>query len=358
MVFDKILITGGAGFVGSSLAIRFKSAFPGIRVMAMDNLHRRGSELNLPRLRGAGVEFHHGDVRCPEDLEVLPTFDLLIDCAAEPSVQAGVGGSPQYVLNNNLVGTIHCLEAARVRRAAFLLISTSRVYPIAALNALPFREENTRFCWDGGCGVPGCSPEGIAETFPLAGARSYYGASKLAAELLVQEYVYNAGMPALIDRCGILAGPWQMGKVDQGVVTLWVAHHYFERPLRYIGFGGQGKQVRDLLHVDDLFELLVLQMRSTAGWDGRVYNVGGGLPVSASLRELTELCESATGRRIPISSAPETSDVDLRIYLTDARKAMAEFGWRPTRSVAQIVGDIADWIGMHRNELCEILAPA
>ncbi len=352
---ESILITGGAGFVGSSLAIRFKSLFPKVAVTALDNLHRRGSELNLSRLQEAGVRFRHGDIRCAEDLEQLPDFDLLIDCAAEPSVQAGVGESPRYVLNNNLVGTIHCLEAARRAKARFVLLSTSRVYPIEALNRLPFVEDETRFRWhDDGC-QPGFSQQGISEDFPLAGARSFYGASKLASELLLQEYVFGTEMPAVINRCGILAGPWQMGKVDQGVITLWVAHHCFGKPLRYMGFGGSGKQVRDVLHVDDLFDLLVVQLQTPAVWDGRIYNIGGGNEVSVSLGELSELCAAETGRRLSIARAPETSSVDLRIYVSDCRKAQRELDWRPVRGVESIVRDIRDWIEAHRERLAPIL---
>jgi CDP-paratose 2-epimerase len=352
----NVLITGGAGFVGSSLAIQFKQAFEGVNVSAFDNLHRRGSELIMPRLKAAGVAFHHGDVRCAEDLEEVGEFDLLIDCAAEPSVQAGAKGSPKYVLNNNLAGTINCMEAARLRAAAFVLLSTSRVYPISALNSLPFSENNTRFCWEPARGVSGFSPHGVAESFPLEGARSFYGASKLAAELVLQEYVHNAGMRAIINRCGILAGPWQMGKVDQGVITLWVARHYYGKPLKYIGFGGQGKQVRDLLHVRDLFDLLVRQIEAPETWDGRVYNVGGGLDVSLSLMELTGLCQAVTGRRIAIDSEPRTSSVDLRIYITDARKASEDFRWKPAYSARDIVEDIYSWIDANHNQLEPILA--
>ena len=358
MAFESILITGGAGFVGSSLAVRFKSLFPAVTVTAFDNLHRRGSELNLPRLQAAGVRFQHGDIRCREDSEQLDDFDVLIDCAAEPSVQAGVGSSPRYVLNNNLVGTMHCLEAARLRKARFVLLSTSRVYPIDALNRLACCETPSRFRWIENYEVPGFSPQGIAEAFPLEGARSFYGASKLASELLLQEYVFGCGMQAVVNRCGILSGPWQMGKVDQGVITLWVANHYFGRPLRYIGYGGQGKQVRDLLHVDDLFDLLVAQLQTASVWDGRIYNIGGGETVSLSLRELTELCAEETGQRVPVAAVPETSSVDLRIYLSDARKAAAELGWRPSRNAQTIVRDIHRWIDEHRTSLESILVPS
>lgn len=355
MDIQSLAITGGAGFVGSNLACAFRQRFPRMSVTAIDNLKRRGSELNLSRMREAGVAFVHGDIRCPDDLDALPDFDLMIDCSAEPSVHAGTTGSPHYVLDTNLTGTIHCLEAARERKAAFLFLSTSRVYPIASMNAVPFAEEETRFRWTmPDKAIPGLSERGISETYPLDGARSFYGASKLACELLIQEYVETCAMPALINRCGVLAGPWQMGKVDQGVITLWVARHMFDLPLKYIGFGGQGKQVRDVLHVDDLFDLIVLQMASPASWDGRVYNVGGGREVAVSLRELTELCRRETGREVPIGSVSETSSVDLRIYLSDTSKVEANFQWKPTRSPARIVHDIRSWIEENRESLARV----
>lgn len=119
MRFGSILITGGAGFVGANLSLYLKHSFPGVRVTALDNLSRRGSELNVPRLRDGDVDFLHGDVRCEEDLKKCPDFDLLIDCSAESSVQAGASTSPRFVLNANLLGTINCLEETREQNAAF-----------------------------------------------------------------------------------------------------------------------------------------------------------------------------------------------------------------------------------------------
>jgi len=355
MDFRKILITGGAGFVGAKLAVGFKRSFSDLQVTAVDNLKRRGSELNLSRLREHGVDFLHGDIRAAEDIQSWPEFDLLVDCAAEPSVQAGAWGSPAGVLANNLSGTINCLEAARRQGAAFLLLSTSRVYPIQAVNDLPFEETDSRYVWRAKDGIASFSSYGIAEEFPLEGARSFYGASKLACELLLEEYAYNTGMPALVNRCGVLAGPWQMGKADQGVVTLWIARHVFSKPLRYIGFGGQGKQVRDVLHVADLFELLVKQLRTAPQWHGQVYNVGGGTEVSTSLRELTDVCSRVSGARIDVDSSPETSHVDVRIHISDARRVAREFDWRPQRTVEQIVSETHDWINVHRDSLAPIL---
>lgn len=354
--FKKILITGGAGFVGANLAVAFKQAFANIDVLAFDNLKRRGSELNLARLKAAGVIFQHGDIRCREDVDAWPAFDLLIDCSAEPSVQAGVDGSALPVIHNNLNGTIYCMEAARRHQAAFLFLSTSRVYPIGRINSLHFREENTRFVWTGDEKLSGYSAQGIAEEFPLTGPRSLYGATKLAAELLLLEYAYLYRMPVLINRCGLLTGPWQMGKVDQGVVTLWVARHAFGQPLRYIGFGGQGKQVRDVLHIDDLFNLVVRQTGDLVRWDGRVYNVGGGREVSVSLLELSGLCRDVLGKAVPTTPEPATSPVDVRIYVTDPGRVRADFSWVPRKSVAVIVEDIYTWLRAHEDQLRPILA--
>src|SRR4051794_40491911 len=123
----RIMITGGAGFVGTHLALFLKQEKPNCTVVAIDNLRRRGSELALRRLETGGVEFHHGDVRNPEDLADTGKFDLLIECSAEPSVQAGLSGGERYVLNTNLIGTINCLDHARRHDAAVVFLSTSRV---------------------------------------------------------------------------------------------------------------------------------------------------------------------------------------------------------------------------------------
>jgi CDP-paratose 2-epimerase len=298
------------------------------------------------------VQFVHGDVREPADLRELGRFDLLIDCAAEPSVIAESAG---YVLDTNLGGTLHCLELARAYDAGLVFVSTSRVYPIAAIEQLPFVELATRFAPEPNASGLGYSELGLDEHFPLAGARSLYGASKLCSELIIQEYVEAYGLRAVIDRCGVLTGPWQMGKVDQGVVMHWVASHMFDKPLRYIGYGGTGKQVRDILHVSDLAELIDRQIGALQSLKGDVFNVGGGVDCSISLRELTSLCQQATGRSIPIDSEAETRRADIRMYLSDGRKAQQRFDWRPLHSPAAIVEDIARWVHDERRALEPVL---
>jgi CDP-paratose 2-epimerase len=352
----RILIRGGGGFVGSNLALRFKEARPELEVVAFDNLRRRGSELSLPRLRAGGVKFVHGDVRVRADLLEVGQVDLLLDCAAEPSVLAGLDGSPDYVIETNLGGTIHCLELARRTGAAVIFLSTSRVYPSAPINALRYEEAATRFVMQDGQTVPGASRHGLSEAFPLAGARSIYGASKLASELLLEEYRSAYGLRGIVNRCGVLTGPWQMGKVDQGVVVLWVARHVFGGKLAYIGHGGTGKQVRDILHVQDLFDLLQLQLARLEEFDGETFNVGGGAEISVSLQELTGLCRDHTGRTIAIDGVAENRPQDLVAYLSDCRKVGARTGWRPRIGAGAIVDEIARWITDHREQLEPILA--
>ena len=337
----RILITGGAGFVGSNLAMAARAAFPGAALVCMDNLHRRGSELNVPRLEQAGAQFHRGDVRQPAQFPPGP-FDFLIEASAEPSVLAGQDGAPDYLFETNLAGAYHCLEKARVWNSRFLFLSTSRVYPVARLEAHPFCEEATRFSWKDD-GPPGISSRGVRESVAMTGARSLYGATKLAAELLIEEYRAAFGLKAVVNRCGVIAGPWQFGKVDQGVVALWVLAHQFGRSLSYIGYGGGGKQTRDLLHVDDLCDLLLEQIRGFDSWDGWVGNVAGGLENSVSLCELTALCEEITGRKIQIGRVAATRLSDLRVFIGDCSRLFARTAWRPKRGVRRIVGDIAAW---------------
>ena len=356
MPHENVLITGGAGFVGANLAVMFKERFPRTKVVALDNLKRRGSELNLERLRGAEVRFVHGDVRCTEDLASLAgPFDLIIECSAEPSVLAGYGdGSARYLIQTNLAGTVNCLELARQHRADVIFLSTSRVYPIEKLGSLRLMESATRFELSAEQPYPGASRYGISEDFPLAGHRSLYGATKLASELLIEEYRAAFGLRTIINRCGVIAGPWQMGKADQGVFALWVLRHFFKRPLRYVGFGGAGKQVRDVMHVKDLFGLLEAQLREISQLSGGTYNVGGGADRSLSLQETTDICRELTGHKVTVESCAENRPGDVPLYVTDSRRARVSVGWEPVASPRDVLCDIYDWVRAHEAHLVHL----
>src|SRR5579884_2895108 len=210
-----VLVTGGAGFVGANVATQLATRHPDWEISALDNLRRFGEP------------------------------DALVECSAEPSALAGWHEAPDYVVGSNLIGAYHCLELARRCGAYVVFLSTSRVYPVKALRGLALHESETRFELAAEQPLAGASQAGIAESFALDGARTLYGATKLGAELLIEEYRETYGLRAVVNRCGVIAGPWQMGKVDQGVFAYWLLAHHFGRPLRYVGFGGKGKQVRD-----------------------------------------------------------------------------------------------------------------
>jgi CDP-paratose 2-epimerase len=352
----RILVTGGAGFVGSSLATSFKRDWPNAKVVALDNLKRRGSELVLDRLRRAGVDFVHGDVRLAYDLENAGSFDIMIECSAEPSVQAGYDGMPAYLIDSNLKGAVNCLEAARRHKAVLVFLSSSRVYPMKALREIPLDVSGDRFVVRAGVQGTGWSEHGISTDFPLAGARSLYGATKLAAEILIEEYRALYGLTAIVNRCGVLTGPWQMGKVDQGVFVLWAARHLFGGPLTYIGYGGMGRQVRDFLHVEDLYDLIRLQLEMPASWSDAPHNVGGGRELSLSLAELTRECRTRAGRSIDIGSDPVDRPYDVPYYVTDMGAVMRRSGWTPKRRMAEVLDDIFDWLRVQQDALRPLLA--
>lgn len=348
----RIIITGGAGFVGSSLAIYLQEVFTDTEIICLDNLYRKGSELNLIRLKQAGITFIKADVRNRDSFDI-ERCDLVIDAAAEPSVMAGSDGDADYVVDTNLGGTINLLETARKWNAAFLFLSTSRVYPVKLLQSIILKETDNRFEVVEQQELLGISCKGISEGFPLdvmsaegyydrRGGRTFYGATKYASEVMVREYAEHFGVKTIINRCGVLAGPWQMGKVDQGVTALWVASHIYGKKLSYIGYNG--KQVRDVLHVEDLARLVVLQLARMELWNGDVYNVGGGRDISFSLRELTDVVSVVTGKSIDVGIVDEVRYGDIPLYLSDTRKVQDTFNWKPEKIAEDIVSDISHWI--------------
>lgn len=356
MNYKNILITGGAGFVGSNTAIKLKENYENVNVIVLDNLKRRGSELNLPRLKKYSIEFIHGDIRNNEDLTFQDKIDLIIECSAEPSVLAGVYDSPEYVINTNLVGTLNCLETARIHKADIIFLSTSRIYPMKELNNLLFEEEKTRFTLKNNQMIHGASAKGITEEFALGKTRSLYGASKLASEFILQEYIETYKIRGIINRCGVITGPWQMGKIDQGVIVLWIARHIWKnKPLSYIGYGGEGKQVRDFIHIDDLFDVLKLQLSNFDSFNSEVYNIGGGVENSLSLQEMTKVCQEITGNKIEIKKEENDRPNDIRMYISDTTKFQKKTGWKCKKNAKQTFEDIYKWILDNKNQLEPIL---
>ena len=261
----RILISGVCGFVGTTLARALAEASPRHEISGFDNFIRPGSETNRAELKRLGVKLFHGDLRSASDVDALPASDWFLDAAANPSVLAGVDGqsSSRQLVEHNLVGTANVLEHCKKHRSGFILLSTSRVYSIPPLANLPVEVSDRAFRLgpaSQGRPIPsGVSPAGLDEMFSTRAPVSLYGATKLAAEALALEYGETFGIPVFINRCGVLAGAGQFGRPDQGIFAYWINSWLQKRPLRYIGFGGSGHQVRDVLHPKDLLPLLEKQ---------------------------------------------------------------------------------------------------
>ena len=352
----RILISGVCGFAGAALARSLAQAGAG-QLCGFDNFIRPGSETNRAELAQLGVKLFHADMRAASDLEALPPCDWVIDAAANPSVLAGADGkaSPRQVLEHNLLGTANLLEHCRRHGAGFILLSTSRVYSIAPLAGLEMKVEASAFVPAGRLPA-GMGPAGISEEFPTLAPVSLYGATKLASEALALEYGETFDLPVFINRCGVLGGAGQFGRADQGIFAFWLNSWLRRRPLRYIGFGGLGHQVRDCLHPRDLVPLLQRQFGAPrlAPAD-RIANVSGGTASAVSLRQLSDWCSDRWGPH-EVGSDPAQRRFDIPWIVLDAAKAGRLWEWRPQTPLAGILEEIAVHAEAHPDWL-EISAP-
>jgi len=340
----KILITGAAGFVGYQMAKYFKEHYTNAEVIGIDNLSRRGSEYNVPLLKELGCTFFHGDIRSKEDVDDLPKADWIIDCAANPSVLAGLQGGSFGLVNNNLIGTIYLLEKCKRDNAGFIMLSTSRVYSIEELNRIPLAETETSFVIQQSVQYPqGFSASGVAESFSTSAPISLYGSTKLASEVLALEYHYTFGFPVWIDRCGVIAGPGQFGKIDQGIFSFWIYQYLMDRPLSYIGFGGKGKQARDFFHPRDLFSMIQMQVDDPGKKASRLVNLGGGVENTYSLAQLDAYCKQRFNNNKTINNITENRSFDIPLYVTDYSLATKEWGWKPQLKAEAILDEIAEY---------------
>ncbi len=354
----RILISGICGFAGSAIARALAAQGRGYEISGFDNFIRPGSEGNRADLRRLGIRLAHGDIRSASDIDALPASDWVIDAAANPSILAGVDGltSSRQLVEHNLGGTVNLLEYCKRNRAGFILLSTSRVYGIGPLAGMAMRVADRAFRPDEAALPPGIGPSGVSESFPTSAPVSLYGATKLASEALALEYGETFGLPVFINRCGILAGAGQFGRPDQGIFAYWINSHLRRRPLKYIGFGGKGHQVRDCLHPSDLAPLLAAQFAApkTAAAD-RIVNLGGGAASAMSLLQLTDWCDDRFGAH-PVASDPAPRPFDIPWIVLDPSKAARIWGWKPMIPVQSILEEIAAHAGTHPDWL-ELSAP-
>jgi len=345
----KVLITGVCGFVGSALAECLLERVEGIRVAGIDNLIRPGAEMNRMRIERLGVEFIHGDLRSASDIASLPACDWVIDAAANPSVLAGLSGAggSRRLFEHNLAGFGNVLEYCREHKAGLLLLSSSRVYSIPALAAVPLRVEDQAFGLDPAAPLPhGLTVNGIGVDFSTASPLSLYGATKLASEIMALEYGAAFDFPVWITRCGVLAGAGQFGTPAQGIFAFWVNAHFRRRPIHYIGFNGAGYQTRDAFHPRDLASLLVAQMRTARSEGKRVYTAGGGPANTMSLAQLTAWCDERFGHHAPAVD-PKPRMYDIPWMVMDNTETARDFAWQIEMPLPTILEGIAEHARHH-----------
>jgi len=339
----KILISGICGFVGSTLARELLAA--GHTVTGFDNFIRPGSETNREPLTRLGAQVITADLRDARAMDALPAADFVIDAAANPSVLAGIDGktSSRELVDHNLTGTINVLEYCKAHKAGFILLSTSRVYSIAPLAALKVEAVNDAFVLTPQASglTAGLSPAGLDETFATQAPISLYGATKLASEAMALEYGETFGFPVFINRCGVLAGAGQFGRADQGIFAYWINAWLRRRPLKYLGFGGYGHQVRDCLHPRDLVPVLAKQFAAPAlAVTDRVANFSGGAASAMSLRQLSDWCAGRFGAH-PVVADGTPRPFDIPWIVLDHARATTLWGWKPLTPKVAVLEEIA-----------------
>jgi CDP-paratose 2-epimerase len=345
------LVTGGAGFIGSNVVRTL--AQRGKHPVVLDNLSRPSAPLNLSWLRDElgpdGFAFVEADVcdvaALAEAFREHGPFDVVLHLAGQVAVTTSVA-DPRADLETNVLGSFNVLEATRLHapEAAFINVSTNKVY--GQLEHHRIEEQPTRYSdLD--------APEGVSERQPLD-PHSPYGCSKAAADVYTLDYARIYGLKTLSLRQSCIYGPRQFGIEDQGWVAWFAIATRLGMPLTLYG---NGKQVRDLLHVDDLVELYLAAAERAADCAGRAYNIGGGPANSLSLLELLERLGAWRGEPVrPALAEPRPGD--QLVFVADSSRAAADFGWRPTVGIEAGLSDLLGWIEEHAAEVGEILRTA
>lgn len=335
----NILVTGGAGFIGSNYVHRLLQR--GEKVTVYDNLSRAGAPRNLRWLEESygkdAFRLVAGDVR---DASLLTATardaDVIVHLAGQVAVTTSVV-KPREDFEINALGTFNVLEAARLseRNPIVFYSSTNKVY--GGMDDVEVAETPTRWQYKD-------LPFGCPETQPLD-FHSPYGCSKGAGDQYVRDYGRIYGLRTVVFRQSCIYGPRQFGVEDQGWVAWFVIAAVTGRPLAIYG---DGKQVRDLLHVYDLLDAYDLALEKIGQVNGQVFNLGGGPENTISIwTEFGPLLEKLLGRSIPVSRG-DWRPGDQKVFVADTRKAQAELGWKPKYDVEKGVRQLFDWVSSNK----------
>jgi CDP-paratose 2-epimerase len=327
----KVLVTGGCGFLGTNLVEAL--ARRGDETVVLDNLARRGSERNRDYLAEGGLaRIVDADIRDPDAVEAAARgCDAIVHLAAQVAVTTSVA-DPRTDFDVNATGTVNVLEAARRsgRAPTVVFASTNKVY--GGMEEAGVIDTGERYAY---ADLPG----GVPESTPLD-FHSPYGCSKGAADQYVRDYARIYDLPTAVFRMSCLYGPHQFGNEDQG----WLAHFAISA-LRGEGVSifGDGKQVRDVLFVDDVVDVYLRALDRGPALSGEIVNIGGGPEKTLTLLQLVAMLEARLGRPMSVTYE-DWRPGDQRVYISDVHRAEQVFGWTPTTEVADGVGRLVDWI--------------
>lgn len=341
-----ILITGGAGFIGCNLADQLLKM--GKRIIILDNLSRKGSEQNLAwlQLRHANSNLHfiQGDVRDREIIEqAMSHAQTVYHLAAQVAVTSSIN-NPREDFDINVNGTFNVLEAARKseQRPIILYTSTNKVY--GSLSRSKVIEKETRYELHD-------LPQGVSEAYPLD-FHSPYGCSKGAMDQYVQDYARIYGLRTIVFRMSCIYGPRQFGNEDQG----WLAHLLIQAALgNSVTIFGNGKQVRDILDVEDLIRAMQLAIEKIEFTHGKVFNIGGGVGNTLSVwAEFQQVIKRLVGRVVQATFA-KARPGDQAYYVSDNTLAHSVIGWKPEIGMEEGIERLWEWISDHENILRKVL---
>jgi CDP-paratose 2-epimerase len=334
----KLLITGGCGFLGSNLAAHAISQ--GIDLCVFDSLYREGSRSNLAWLQGLGAfTYMHGDIRNANDVErVVAEFapDAVFHLAGQVAMTTSIA-NPRMDFEVNALGTLNVLEAVRkhVSNAAVFYSSTNKVY--GDLEQYAYEETATRYaCID--------KPVGFDESTPLD-FHSPYGCSKGSADQYLRDYHRIFGLKTVVFRHSSMYGGRQFATADQGWIG-WFCQKAVEikrGQTKPFTISGNGKQVRDVLHAEDMVRLYFGAAARIDAAAGQAFNIGGGIDNSLSLLELFEFLSGVIERPMRYEQLPPRES-DQRVFVADLTKAKAILGWTPQVSAREGVGRMVEWV--------------
>lgn len=327
----KVIVTGGCGFVGSNICEFLKKL--SFQVVSVDNLSKPYSKLNLKRLSNLDIKNYNIDVSNNNKfIKLNYKSDIIIDCCADPAVESSKKDILKNI-NNNLITTYNVLEKAKKENSKLIFLSTSRIYPIkeSCQKFISFLKKKKKKLFN--------------ENSNVIGSKTIYGFTKLASEMLIKEYNYAFKINYIINRCGLITGPWQFGKVEQGLISLWLWKHLNKNNnLYYKGYNGSGNQIRDVLFINDLCELVYLQIKKFNKIRNQTFCVGGGIKNSVNLKQLTKICEEITKNKLKIKNDLNTSIYDMPFYITSLNKVKKYYNWLPKTDLRKGLHVILKWM--------------